>query len=70
MDEKLRDELRKLNSDLNTQLKTMTEEAHQLGLHRVTDMRLADGSWAIVPILAAKAEVLSALAILSAKRNP
>jgi hypothetical protein len=61
----LKNELRRLNSDLDAVLSAMTEQAHEMGIRRVQDMRVNDGSWAVTPILLAKAQVLNALATLA-----
>lgn len=69
MHQELQTELTTLYAQLNAQLAVMNEEAHQLGINELRHMRLSDGSWAITPILAAKAEVLSALVTLAAPRS-
>jgi hypothetical protein len=67
MHQQLENELRRLNSNLDTQMEVLKEDAHNHHI-RAVDMRYADGSYALMPILAAKAQVLNALAMLATSK--
>lgn len=67
MNQQLENELRRLNSDLSSQMEVIKETAHKMGI-RAVDVRHNDGSWAVIPVLAAKAQVLNALAMLATSK--
>lgn len=61
----LKNSLRYQLANLNHQQQAMQAEADKLGVP-LTEMRLADGSWALVPILLARGQALLALSYLEA----
>lgn len=66
MDEQLKQTLRSLIVDIDTQIGIIVEEAREMGI-APSRLRLPDNSWPLSPLLLAKAQALNGIAVLSAK---
>lgn len=64
----LENELRRALVEVQRQIEVITNEAGNRGFH-VSEMRNSDGTWPMIPLLNAKAQILNGLAVVRSKRS-